>query len=106
MTSPMPEPAPVTNAVLPVRSNIVFHSISQYPKAIDLDLANISVLQKDRRFSRKTHAWRRPSRDNIARFKRDGTRKVFDQLRYLKDQLIGVRILHCFAIEPELNAER
>src|SRR6187399_3257410 len=99
----MPEAAPVTRAFLPERSNILYHPIDQNSETLDLDFADIPILQKYRRLSRKTDSRRSPRCDHITGLERYRAREILDELRDLEDKLIRIRVLHGVAVQSKLN---
>src|SRR5687768_2538524 len=105
MASPIPDAAPVTSAVLSVRSNISFYRIPQNAEPLDLDFAYVAVLGKYRRLACKPDARRCAGRDHIPRLERDRTRQELDELGNSEDKLGGRGILHRLTVQSKLDSQ-
>src|SRR5207249_2322647 len=76
-----------------------------------LELADLLDPEPDRltrakeALARHADAGRRAGHDEIARLQRDARGKHLDLLRDREDHLLGVRVLHQLATDPQLEAE-
>ena len=71
IASPMPDAAPVTNAIFPVRSNMFIDCRPPgltIPEFLNLDLGNIAIFKIYRRLACETDTRGRSGRDDVARF--------------------------------------
>ena len=82
----------------------VLDRVLERAEAGDLELADVTGLERDLRLAREADAGRRAGGDQVARRQRHDVREVLDDVADVEDEVLRVAVLHQGAVDPRLEA--